>query len=343
MGNNMNKNTKTALIVALSLFGAGVLIWLCVSIGIGFQYSKLFSGTVEAYSGIDAAQFKTEHIEKSFDEQGQEIVLNLSYADVTIEPSTDGNIHLSYDNSENSYFELKETDRTLRLTQRTKDTLFPGVTIGVSEKLDVFLRLPAGRSGELSVGGASGSISASELELRDEMELGSVSGKLTVTNCKAPSVETSTTSGAIRLHTVETERLRAGTVSGDIEIADIGGGVPLTLSSTSGAISVQEVKTDTLAVGTVSGKITLDAVSGKNAKLSSTSGGVSLKAADFQELKFTTVSGDLFGTVKGKAEDYTVFADTVSGSNRLSTHRGRGERTLELSSTSGSFDLDFEG
>jgi hypothetical protein len=343
MNNNMNKNTKTALIVALSLFGTGVLIWLCISIGIGFQYSKLFSGTAAAYSGIDAAQFKTEHIEKSFDEQGQEIVLNLSYADVTIEPSTDGQIHLTYDNSENSYFELKETDRTLRLTQRTKNTLFPGVTVGVSERLDVLLRLPAGRSGELSVGGASSRISASDLELQDEMLLSGVSGDLTVINCKAPSIDASTTSGEIRLHALETKRLQVGSVSGEIELSEIGGGVTLSLSSTSGAISVQEVEAGTLSAGTVSGKITLDTVSGESAKLSSTSGNASFKAADFQTIKFSTVSGDLSGTVVGKAEDYTVHTDTVSGSNGLSGHRERGKRTLDLSSTSGSFALDFAG
>ena len=102
------------------------------------------------------------------------------------------------------------------------------------------------------------------------------------------------------------------------------------------------MKTDGLRIGTVSGDITLEKVSGQTVGLSTTSGCVELNSADFREIKFETVSGDISGTVVGSAEDYTVYANTLSGSNSLSGHRERGNRTLDLSSTSGSFEIRFE-
>ena len=341
----MNKNTKTALIVALSLFGAGVLIWLCVSLGVGFDYSKLSGGFLRSKDGTAAEEtvVEPEHIEKNIDEKGQDIEFDLSSASVTVEPSTDGIIHLVYDNTEDCYFEFKETEDSVTLKQKQQGGYFFGfMYIHDAPQTEVVLSLPAGREGLMSINGTSGDISISDLDLRDSSKIFSVSGEISIENYKTDTLETGTTSGDIQLSRIETSSIRATTVSGGLTVSDISGGIPVTLASTSGEVYAENVKAKDLEVGTVSGGLTLRNVSGTKAELSSTSGGVKLDGADFNEIKFETVSGDIRGTVAGSSEDYTAYTETLTGLNNLSEHRGRGERTLEFSSTSGSFDIAFE-
>lgn len=341
----MNKNTKTTLIVALSLFGAGVLIWLCVSLGVGFDYSKLSGGFLRSTDGTITNETSTEpeHIEKDIDEKGQDIVFDLSSASVTVEPSADGKIHLTYDNTEDCYFEFKESDDSITLKQKQEGGYFFGfMFINDAPQTEVVLSLPAGREGLLSIDGVSGSILISGLDIKDSSKIYSVSGKISIENCKTDTLETGTTSGDVQLASVDTESLKATTVSGSISLSDISNSIPVTLASTSGEVYAENVKVKDFSVNTVSGGLTLRNVSGKKADLSSTSGSVTLDSADFSEIKFGTVSGDIRGTVAGSSEDYTVYTETLSGSNNLSDFRGSGTRTIDLSSTSGSFDIGFE-
>lgn len=340
----MNKNTKTALIVALSIFGAGVIIWLCISMSVGFNYSKL---SWDWYNGkqsntTEEAAFVAEHVEKDLDEKGQNITLNLASADVTVSPSEDGKLHLTYDNTENSYFEYVERDDKVTLTQKQKNSSIIGIVGGGSEKINVKLSLPAGRVGELTVNGASSDITLSDINMKDEMKIYSVSGDVEISNCKAKALGTGTTSGGMELRSIDVASIEAGTVSGEIRLQDIDGKIPVTLESVSGEVYAENVKAKDFSVSTVSGETTLKDVSGLKADFSSTSGGVRLSKADFREINFSTVSGDISGTVSGSSDDYTVYTDTISGRNSLSDHRGRGERTLDFNSTSGSFNISFD-
>ncbi|MEA4895675.1 MAG: DUF4097 family beta strand repeat-containing protein, partial [Oscillospiraceae bacterium] len=285
--------------------------------------------------------FISEHIDKDIDEKNQDILLNLSSANVTVSPSEDGKLHLSYDNTENTHFEYVEKDDKITLTQKQKNTSVIGI-ITNTEKLNVVLSLPSGRDGKFNVNSASGDITISDLIINDEMNIYGVSGNVDMDSCKAEVLGTGTTSGDIKLRLVEASTIKAGTVSGEIRLQDIGDSIPLTLESVSGGIYVENAETKDLSVSTVSGDTELKNVSGLKANFSGTSGGVRLDKADFREIKFSTVSGDISGSVKGSSEDYTVFTETVSGRNSLSGHRGRGARTLDFSSTSGSFDISFE-
>ena len=340
----MNKNTKTALIVALSIFGAGVLIWLCVSLSVGFNYSKLTVRSDSKTLGAEAdSNFKKEHIDKDFDENGQKLVFNLSSADIVVEPSSDGKIHLSYDNTEETRFELDEAKNAITLTQRSKnDSFFGFVSLGSSEKLSVRLSLPADREGKLDIGSASGDVSISDISEKADMRLSSISGDVNAKHCAAETFGASTTSGELEVTSIEANSVDLNSVSGGIKVSEIGRSTPVSIASTSGEVYAENIEANDFTVSTISGEVSLTDVSGQKAGISTTSGAVTLSKADFRELKYTTISGDIRGTVSGSAEDYTVYADTVSGGNSLSGNRERGERTLDLNSTSGSFDIRFE-
>lgn len=337
----MNKNTKTALIVALSIFGTGILICLCVSLSVGFNYSKL--SFIPGSASITDSSFKAEHIDKDIEEKGQNIEFHLVSSNVTVKPSDDGQIHISYDNTEETYFELKETGSSITLTQRHKGDFVTGfISFSSFDEIQVVLSLPADRDGTLNIGAASSEISISDISMKENMEISSVSGNITIKDCKTARLNANATSGEIELASIETKSIEINTVSGDVSVSDVTPDIPVSIASTSGNVYTEDIKATSFGVETVSGEITLKNTSGQKLSLSTASGGVELSHVDFQNINYSTISGDIRGTVTGSEEDYSVYTNTVSGDNSLSGHRKNGERTLDLSSTSGNFEIEFE-
>ncbi len=336
----MSKKTKTALIVALSLFGAGVVICFCVSLSVHFDYSRLsdsFRAGVNSEEKIEA-----EHVDKDIEAKGQDLIFNLSSADINVTPSGDDMIHISYDNTEDCYFKLEEKDGSITLTQKGTRTFFLwSINIKDTES-KVTVSIPGGHEGALEINGASSDISVSALDIGGKFGIFGVSGEVSIQDCECKALETGTTSGKIRLISLRTDSIKATTVSGDIELSDISKSIPVTLASTSGEVYAENVKAKDMGVHTVSGEIRLISVEGQQISISSTSGSAQIDRADFEELDFDTVSGNISGTVVGAFEDYRIISDTVSGSSSLPSHKDSGERTLDLSSVSGSFEIEFE-
>ena len=338
----MNKNQKKALIIALSICGAGVLISLCVLASVNFDLSRLSARHNVGVSKDDSETIKAEHIEKDIDESGQNISLNLSSADVVIKPSDDEKIHISYDNTEETYFELESTGKKINLTQKQKSYITFGVVFFSDNKLTVEVYIPADHEGNLDINGASSDISVSDMKFEGKFDINSVSGDIVLQNCEADTISTGNTSGEINISAVKTTSIEASTISGDININEITEKTPISLETTSGKVYAENVSAQDIKAESISGGIELVKVTGNTANLSSTSGDVHLDLADFQEIVYNSVSGSIKGTVCGSSDDYTVYTDSISGSNSLSSHRGRGDRTLDLSSTSGSFNISFE-
>ena len=339
----MNKKLKTTLIVALSLFGAGIIICFCVAMSANFDFTKLSTNFQDSSNSDSNA--KTEHIEKSIEASGQNISLNVGSADIRLEKSADKNIHISYTNTEDSYFELESSKSEIVLTQYQNGnhffvfSFFGNSDIGSNE---VIVSIPTENNGGLDVDVASGEVSASGIELSGDFVIDTASGDVSLDNSKIGKFSTDSASGEVRLSEVETENIDIDTASGDISLSKIADNIPVTLDTVSGEVYIEDVETDEMRISTVSGDISLSKASGQAVGFSTTSGGVELSDADFKEISFVTVSGDIHGTVSGSSDDYTVYADTISGSNNLSSHKGRGQRTIELSSTSGSFDISFK-
>ncbi len=334
----MNKKIKTVLIVALSLFGAGIVICLCISLIIGFDYSRLHVDlNPDSSEASDAA---TEHFDKPFDSSVDSVTINVSFADVIVTLSQDEDIHLSYDNTEVTYFDLKNDKSSINLQQHQRSHI---ELFGFQSDCTVKLSVPSGFKGSLELNSASGDIELNDITANDGIELNSVSGSIKAIGCASDELEAGTTSGDIELSAAVTSDIEASSVSGRISVLDIENETSLDLSSASGDLKLQSVNARELNGETISGSIELDSLKGTKAKLHTTSGDVRLNSADYTELLFDSISGTISGSVVGSADDYSVFVETVSGTNSLSGHRGRGERTLDLSSTSGDFKINFEG
>lgn len=306
-----------------------------------FDYSKL--STKFQFGNNSETNVKTEHIDKDIETSGQDIKINLISAYVTVKPSEDDKIHLSYSNSNDCNFELENSTSQLTLTQNQGAGVFFGfLFFQNAHENEVVLSIPVGHDGTLSIDGASSEISIYDVEISGYFKIHSISGEITIENCKAKTLETSNTSGDIKLKSIEVDSIQANTISGNMDVSEISQSIPVALASTSGEVYAENINASSLKIENISGNIKLKNAAGQKASLSTTSGETELNSADFSEIVFNTVSGDIEGTVSGAADDYTVYTSTVSGNDSLSSHKGRGEKTLDLSSMSGDFEISFE-
>lgn len=334
----MNKKTKTALIVALSLFGAGLVICLCLFTISGFDYSRFYVNINPA--GKVNEDVVAEYVDKSFAGSVSSINIVTSDADIIVTLSSDDKIHLSYNNTETSYFDLKNDSSAIRLQQSRTHSI---MLFGFGSDNTVELSIPENYKGSLQLSSASGDIDLSDVGADDGIVLSSVSGKITANGGACKELKADTSSGDIELSGFSTHSVSASSVSGKISVQNLEGKLSLDANTSSGDIKLRGINAHELEAETISGSISLDSVSGSEAELDTASGDVRLLSVDYRELSFDSVSGSITGTLIGTEEDYTVFVDTFSGTNDLSSHRGRGARTLELSSTSGDFHIGFEG
>lgn len=339
----MTSKTKTAFIVAAALFGTGALIFLLSSMSVGFDFSRLSLGFHRSEGGefVQNAPEGRTLVEHAIDSKDQEILLDIVSDNIKVSPSEDGKIYLSYYNSETLYYDFQETDRYISLAQKGKTSFQLGWSIQAD--YPVTLRLPKNYGGPLSLRSTSGDCELRGISLNKALGLGTVSGNVYLEDCAADSLSVSTVSGDQQLKDFKAQSLAASSVSGNLRIREYESKRPLSLSTTSGDIHLEDLSLTEADIGTVSGNIHLTEISGARAELNTTSGDASLAETDFKELIFSSLSGDLRGSVKGKASDYTAFTSTLSGSNSLSGHREKGEKTLDFSSTSGSFSLSFGG
>ena len=256
-----NNKTKTAFIVAASLFGTGVLIFLLVSISTGFDYKALSTGFYRTESGriIQSTRIERTLVEKTFEANDQEILLDVVSDDIRVSPSPDGKIHLSYYNREGLYFDLQEGERYIRLTQRGKIGFSFGFGFNVENAM-VELQLPEVHGGALEIKLTSGNCTLRDLTFSKGLTLGAVSGDLHLENCTTTALSLSTVSGEQELENFQATGLTASSVSGDILVRGCNAGLPATLSTTSGELRLEDLSLSELSTSTVSGDISLSGV-----------------------------------------------------------------------------------
>lgn len=333
----MKKGVKTTLIVALSLFCAGVVISLAVSLAIGFDYSRLnVSGNLWGQTYITSengtereAVTEPKPVESSFKAEGQDFTLELVSSDVRIVPSEDNEIHIRYYENNWLWYDFSNENGKIRLVEQHPDNLLKkGSSGGLQFSINFGLLGIFGDSNGIFIGDDSENDRTNRVEIRLPAK-------------HSGSFDISSVSGDIYIDNAGTGRISASTASGYIGISRIQRADGMSLQTVSGDIRLSEVLASGLKLETTSGDIKLDKTTSPRASAHTTSGDVELNMSEIDELIVNTVSGELEGTVPGDGDDYSVFFSSVSGSNSLSSHRGRGNKTIDFSSVSGDLDLNF--
>ncbi len=346
----MNKS----IIVAILGLIAGLLL-----IGLGFL---LVRGDFTKFNGRNAASRyekdeyrcsgKIDEIE--IGERSENIEIRIGSVDKPV-------IEYWYREGEKDEIVITEKDGKLTFKREDKHSVKVVFFSMNFEDTSTVVTLPEDYNGPITATATSGRVMATGVTTGKDMTLKANSGYVVAENLKADNLTMKATSGSIKLNDTEcagraeientsgyitVERLAAGgevflkNTSGYIRATDVSCG-NISAQNSSGGMGLTKIACDELFARNTSGSIKLTNVSSKSIEAENTSGGIRLDGVSGDALKFASRSGSVNGNINGKESDYSVITSTTSGSCNLATSRD-GEKTLDVSTTSGGIRISFD-
>jgi len=326
----MKKATKIALITA-SIF------MFC---GIAFCVASVATadGNWEVY--LDDGNYVKR--ERTFEaETISGIYLSDLATDIRIEKSDDDALHITYYESEKSYYDIgTDADGTLSVIYHSnrKWYNFIGFHIGFRDYSTV-IAIPDGYNGDLTIALASGDLSITDLALSGNLSAKSASGDMEIIGSSfTGEVNLTSASGEIDLVSLTAGDAQISTTSGDVDgrviVCDA-----LTLSSTSGDLTVQDLSCGELSAKAVSGNIEMNMVTANgNVRCKTTSGEIDLAGITGYDFTLHSTSGSIRAKIRGNENEYEIKAKTTSGSIRVPDTSGH-DKTIDVSTTSGNIRI----
>lgn len=224
------------------------------------------------------------------------VSLTFDVDSITVAPSEDENVHLSWYSRNPQKDELSVTDGILSLKAARKSLISLNV-----RNYDAVLSLPADFDGKLRVSTSTGSISVSDLK-PNRLALEATTGSIRLSNLNvAESITAETSTGSVYMTNVASA-----------EIARRG---------STGSAKLTDVSANALNARVTTGSIALDAVDAQSLNLRATTGSISGtlagRMADYTiRSPVSTGTNSLPEALDGGAR--TLNADTTTGSIRLS-------------------------
>lgn len=266
------------------------------------------------------------------------VVIDGAVADVNVEQSADGQIHVEYQNNgskEYRFYQYEEDGIFYAGIRRDKGASAKEAKRAV--KIMLFGKtLNVDLDNPLDFGKTFADTWNSSWNRSWNSSWNSSSGGITL-NIKIPA---------------EMPRLEVKTLSGDISVADVNP-EQLKINSTSGDIEIRHVTADRLKLNTTSGDITANQLYSADMDVHATSGDVELEDVDVGVFRMQAASGDFSGRhVKGNS--MTVGSgsgdvDLDGGFERYSIRTGSGDvelnvekSALEIHVGTGSGDVELD-
>ena len=232
------------------------------------------------------------------------IELEGAIANLLLEPSEDGKLHIEYKN------DMEEKYRQLCnfYYYEKKGIFHAGVKVREAErKVKFFGRILT----------MSGSISWGEDDLSLQIKVPTETPRLSFT----------TSSGDVRMDRISVGNLQGRTSSGDVKVIEIKA-QELRISAASGDLELEDVKVKKADLSTTSGDVDIEGTKAEKIHVNTGSGDIEIaRSTDIESGEFITASGDIEADVRAD----TVSFSTASGDIEANA----GARVVSCNSTSG--------
>ena len=265
----MKRFTKVCVILGVLLLVLG-----CLVAGAGFAMGAV--GDIQAANQPSPTTEETCTVPPDCRDF---LELDLLDTDLTVSPSSDGNLYIHYSTAENRTYDLRREEQNggtgWVMVAKDVPTGWTGFRLAPSPIDRVRVELPTDFRGNLTVSSTSGDVS--------------------LTGLSAESVSLVTDSGDLFLQDLNARHIDVLTNSGDVRGKHLTAAYSMTLSADSGDLSLQDLSADTEAVlSTNSGDQDLNGFSGPSLSMKSDSGDI--RARDLGQetvLSCFTNSGDV--------------------------------------------------
>lgn len=335
----MKASTRWLLVIAASLCGIGVL--LCgISLALsGFDFFK-------ATSAIDYKEKAMSYDAALFDS----IQLSAEDQKIVIRPSSDGQVHISYWESDNDIYEVSTEGGVLDFRHKTKtkwyDSFFYGWFSGLTKQMTqgIQVSLPGDYAGRLSASDRNAALDMDGFSSLAGCSLSTTNGSIRANNVTAWEWTAKTTNSSIHASRVSAGRVEAASTNGRISLEEVRSAGELTVKTTNAGISFDRVEADVVSAATSNGSVNLGEITAAaSLRAGTTNSSVKADRLHCPDITLTSTNGSIKGKVAALRDQYRIAASTTNGSNSLENQTGDLPYRLTAQTTNGSINLEFTG
>ena len=306
----MTKTVKLVLIIAASVVVLGLIVG-CVGVFLfgGLKNTGDFEAFTESYSSAIGG-----------------IRVDVDTADVNVYPVSGDEIKVLYYDNENHYFDITLQDNTLVIIRRqTHQTWFKNWFNWSTNDYELEIGIPASFSGDLNIEATTGDLDISKLALSTDVSFETTTGDIRLSDITCSgSVHTSVTTGGTRLMSVN--------ISGDLTAVGSTGDIKGDSIFCRGSFTADHS----------TGGINITGLTAKTVKATASTGDIKISQMTVSDsIYIEATTGDVRCSVTDGVENYTISSNARTGDNNLQTHAAYGTKSLEVYTTTGDIDFDF--
>lgn len=314
----MKKATIILLIVAGAVFTAGITCLVIAGALTGFHYGNLYS--TRNYEKIET------DIELA---DGDNLTVILATSDLNVRiapfPTTDNTVHIVYYEAQDRKFELTHENGEIKLKSLSPSfSLFTIFSVDLSDYA-VEIALPESFNGKVSLSSTTGDISVSSLDIPDKtLELNATTGHISLENATAYNISVNSSTGHINLENI---------VSGS----------DVTARATTGSVTLNGVSAKgKIACESDTGSQRSDKLNAPVVSIATSTGGIRFNDIDAQDVRLRASTGSVSGKLCGSDSEYSIVSSSSTGRNNLPESWGKGERKLNVRTSTGDIKITFE-
>lgn len=323
---------KPSVKILLSL-GVGLLVLGLVTAGVGFALAKgdcnlLFPA---------APQF-----EAAKDFAGGEItglVVDAGYNGVSLLPSADGDIHITYYEEEKGDYTFAVADHILTV-EPVKKPWWQQIGVFTYQSKTMVIAVPETLE-FITAEASAASFAMEKITLKGDLAIESAAGAVTLKNVAAKNLKVDAAAGGVILTKVTAERLKINADAGRVSLSDV------TAKDASVKVSAGKVTGENLAVAdftidSAAGAVVLNTAAVETATIKTGAGRIEFaKLSVAKALTLDSDYGAIRGNLYGDLTDFTVTSRVEAGKSNLPPTYQGGGKTLDVFAEAGAVEIDF--
>ncbi|PKM59102.1 MAG: hypothetical protein CVU99_15180 [Firmicutes bacterium HGW-Firmicutes-4] len=311
----MQSNKKIIMLVAGGLIILGFVIALLAFALAGFNWNSFNTSLPD------------EETSYSYDLASvSSLTVSELDADVLIVGTDEDKIKITcYENKKDAYAIQLQANGNLNIKRSLYKHWYEYIGFNISyQKRNLTVAIPRKFSGEIDASTMSGNLDLTNFDGLNAVNASTASGQITLKNVTANN------------------RLNASTLSGNFDLENLRTGKDMEIGTSSGEIQFTDGKiAGNMSISSLSSNIDLvDTSINGDVSVGNSSGNVNINKLAANNLSVTTLSGNVRGSVLGDPGNYTITADSLSGTIDIPPS-GNGASTFDISTGSGNIDIEF--
>lgn len=275
---------------------------------------------------------------RSFVTQNRPRTIELTDTNCAVEilPSPDASIRIDYDVTRWVTVDISCDDTRLIYTAKE---IFHVFHFDVISRKPTRLYLPADYLPNLEIRTGNAKLSAADVSF-DSANLKTGNAAINLCRLTANNLTAKTGNAAVTAEHITANLLKLTTSNGAINTAHCTAD-SLLLKTSNSAIKTEHCTANTINAVTANGKNTAEHITADVISLTSSNGAVSLGNTTANDITLKTSNAHVTAILPGSIADYRIESKTVNGKSSLPSHKAKGEKSLNVTTSNGKIDVVF--